>query len=52
MRDVKAENFVSLPLPPLDDVNFAYNFLILKFFGKNLLSQGKTASSQIIVLNT
>ena len=35
---------LALPLPPLDDVNFALNFLILKFFGKNffLIIQAKT----------
>ena len=39
-KDVEAAIFkslplplVALPLPLLDDVIFAYNFLILKFFG-------------------
>ena len=36
---------LALPLPPLDDVIFAKNFFIFKFFGKNFfrLSQDKTA---------
>ena len=54
IRDVEDAIFELLPLllpplalslPPLDDVSFAQNFLILKLFGKLffLISQDKTA---------